>query len=144
MDPVFHTPVLYSYHGESEGGAGWVKVKEGHLDESDIKTDDVMLINVTCCIFVCVGDESPSDEQRDCMIMAQKPTTRRSLAISKCGDNKVEGQSPAGAADRRDANTESSPSRSLPALGLQLDIPLGCAPGQLLRLHIEYTAYALE
>ena len=73
-DPQPHAPVLWSL----EDGK-WNKVKEGTLTYDDIKDDDVMCIDIGVTLFVTVGSTAPAEEQRDCMMMAQKMLTDNNL-----------------------------------------------------------------
>lgn len=73
-DPVTHAPVLYSLEDSK-----WHKEKDGTLSYDDVKDDDVMCIDIGTCLFVMVGTTAPPEEQRDCMIMAQKMLDENNL-----------------------------------------------------------------
>ena len=66
--PEFATPRLYSMNDDTHA---WEEVKSGVLSPADIKNDDVMLIDCSVALFVCVGSDAPAGEQKDCMVAAQ-------------------------------------------------------------------------
>ena len=66
--PEFATPRLYSMNDDTHA---WEVVKSGVLSPADIKNDDVMLIDCSVALFVCVGSDAPAGEQKDCMVAAQ-------------------------------------------------------------------------
>lgn len=63
--PTTIAPQLYSLDGS------WKLVKEGLLNRLDIRSDDVMCVDVGAKIFITVGQSAPSHERRDCMQAAQ-------------------------------------------------------------------------
>ena len=64
----FTSPKLYSMQDDTHE---WKLVKEGAMAAEDVKEDDVMMLDVGCEIFVCVGNDAPADEKKDAMIKAQ-------------------------------------------------------------------------
>lgn len=67
--PVWTEPTLYSMHDDT---LEWVEVKRGNIEPSDIRNDDVMLLDCSVELFVCVGSSAPEGEKTSCMIKAQE------------------------------------------------------------------------
>ena len=49
-------------------------MKTGAVEPSDIKGDDVMLLDCSVELFVCVGNEAPEAEKLNCMIKVLAPS----------------------------------------------------------------------
>ena len=67
--PEWTEPVLYSMEDNT---LEWVEVKKGAIEPTDIKNDDVMLLDCSVELFVCVGNDAPEGEKTSCMVKAQE------------------------------------------------------------------------
>ena len=67
--PEWTEPTLYSME---DATLQWVEVKKGLIEPSDIKNDDVMLLDCSVELFVCVGNSAPEGERTSCMVKAQE------------------------------------------------------------------------